>query len=74
MEGSIPLLVMRASDNYGSFINASRCYLFKVFAGLAPDVVRKRNFDSAGVTNRLYLNDLSLEDLEFASCFLSVPV
>ena len=47
MEGSIPLSVMRAIDNYGSFINASRCYLFKVFAGLAPDVVRKRNFDSA---------------------------
>ena len=47
MEGSIPLSVMRAIDNYGSFINASRCYFFKVFAGLAPDVVRKHNFDSA---------------------------
>lgn len=44
MEGSIPLSVMCTIDNYGSFINASRCYLF---AGLAPDVVRRHNFDSA---------------------------
>ena len=44
MEGSIPLSAMCTIDNYGSFINASRCYLF---AGLAPDVVRKHNFDSA---------------------------
>jgi len=71
MEGSIPLSVMRAIDNYGSFINASRCYLLPV--------LRRMLFANAisiarSVTNRLFLNDLSLEDLEFASCFLSVPV
>ena len=71
MEGSIPLSVMRASDNYGSFINASRCYLLpalhRMLFANTISIVRS-------VTNRLFLNDLSLEDLEFASCFLSVPV